>query len=145
MQIALQLVRQGVSNEPTQEAAIVTASEEPNGGDSANKLKDETMEDPATENAAMTNADTASKEASELDLLKRTVDHDVHPAETPKEAVLTDSALSTDKLCTPEVVLICCCHGFLSAYVFLLDVEPEHNAHFKYAKSYKWYFCAAGC
>lgn len=100
--IALQLVRQGVSNEPTQEAAIVTASEEPNGGDSANKLKDETMEDPATENAAMTNADTASKEASELDLLNRTVDHDVHPAETPKEAVLTDSALSTDKLCTPE-------------------------------------------
>uniref|UniRef100_A0A0E0LQ19 Lon protease homolog, mitochondrial n=1 Tax=Oryza punctata TaxID=4537 RepID=A0A0E0LQ19_ORYPU len=99
--IALQLVRQGVSNEPAQEAAIVTASEETNGGDTANKLKDETMEDPATENAAATHTDTASKEASELDLL-RTVDHDVHPAETPKEAVLTDSALPTEKLCTPE-------------------------------------------
>uniref|UniRef100_A0A0D9X360 Lon protease homolog, mitochondrial n=1 Tax=Leersia perrieri TaxID=77586 RepID=A0A0D9X360_9ORYZ len=102
--IALQLVRQGVSNEPAQEAAIVTVNEEPNAGGSANKLKDENMQDPATENVAMTSniTDPASNEASELDLLKKTVDHDVHPAETPKEAVLTDPAQLTDKLCTPE-------------------------------------------
>uniref|UniRef100_A0A0D9X358 Lon protease homolog, mitochondrial n=1 Tax=Leersia perrieri TaxID=77586 RepID=A0A0D9X358_9ORYZ len=76
--IALQLVRQGVSNEPAQEAAIVTVNEEPNAGGSANKLKDENMQDPATENVAMTSniTDPASNEASELDLLKKTVDHD---------------------------------------------------------------------
>ncbi|KAL5198551.1 hypothetical protein ABZP36_002063 [Zizania latifolia] len=97
--IALQLVRQGVSNEPAQEAVI----EESSDHGSANKAKNENLEDPATENATMANnTDPALEEASESDVLKKTVDHDVHPAEAPKEAVLTDPALSTDKLCTPE-------------------------------------------
>ncbi|GJN10614.1 hypothetical protein PR202_ga28722 [Eleusine coracana subsp. coracana] len=51
-QIALQLVRQGVSNEPVQEALVVTGSEEPTGDDSAN-AKDETLKDPAAEDISL--------------------------------------------------------------------------------------------
>uniref|UniRef100_A0A453ALG9 endopeptidase La n=1 Tax=Aegilops tauschii subsp. strangulata TaxID=200361 RepID=A0A453ALG9_AEGTS len=45
--IALQLVRQGVSNEPALEAVIVTPSVEPTDGGSATIVKDEKLNDPA--------------------------------------------------------------------------------------------------
>jgi ATP-dependent Lon protease len=66
LQIALQLVRQGVSNEPVQEAPT-TASEEPTSSDSAN-VKDETLKDPAVEDAFLTSSTTepAFEEAKEV-------------------------------------------------------------------------------
>jgi hypothetical protein len=66
LQIALQLVRQGVSNEPVQEA-LTTASEEPTSSDSAN-VKDETLKDPAVEDASLTSSTTepAFEEAKEV-------------------------------------------------------------------------------
>ncbi|TVU37125.1 hypothetical protein EJB05_10421 [Eragrostis curvula] len=65
--IALQLVRQGVSNEPVQEALTVTASEEPTSDDSAN-AKDEILKDPAVEDASLVNNTTepALEEANEV-------------------------------------------------------------------------------
>ncbi|GJN33485.1 hypothetical protein PR202_gb22090 [Eleusine coracana subsp. coracana] len=65
--IALQLVRQGVSNEPVQEALVVTGSEEPTGDDSAN-ANDETLKDPAAEDASLGSNTTepTSEEANEV-------------------------------------------------------------------------------
>lgn len=76
--IALQLVRQGVSNEPALEAVIVTASEEPTDGGSATNVKDEKLNDPAVKDP---------EEAKESSL---------------KETLVTEPALSTDTLSTPE-------------------------------------------
>ncbi|KAF7006582.1 hypothetical protein CFC21_021617 [Triticum aestivum] len=76
--IALQLVRQGVSNEPALEAVIVTPSVEPTDGGSATIVKDEELNDPAVKDP---------EEAKELSL---------------KETLVTEPALSTDTLSTPE-------------------------------------------
>jgi len=68
-QIALQLVRQGVSNEPDQESPSVTVSEESSSGDSTT-AKDEILKDPAVEDASVANNVTnpASEEANEVNL-----------------------------------------------------------------------------
>jgi len=68
-QIALQLVRQGVSNEPDQESLSVTVSEESSSGDSTT-AKDEILKDPAVEDASVANNVTnpASEEANEVNL-----------------------------------------------------------------------------
>ncbi|CAD6216557.1 unnamed protein product [Miscanthus lutarioriparius] len=65
--IALQLVRQGVSNEPDQESLSVTVSEESSSGDSTT-AKDEILKDPAVEDASVANNVTnpASEEANEV-------------------------------------------------------------------------------
>ncbi|KAM3372097.1 hypothetical protein ACQJBY_019139 [Aegilops geniculata] len=76
--IALQLVRQGVSNEPALEAVIVTPSVEPTDGGSATIVKDEKLNDPAVKDP---------EEAKEPSL---------------KETLVTEPALSTDTLSTPE-------------------------------------------
>ncbi|ONM26312.1 Lon protease, mitochondrial [Zea mays] len=67
--IALQLVRQGVSNEPDQESLGVTVNEESNSGDSIT-AKDEIVKDPAVEDASVANNVTnpASEEANEVNL-----------------------------------------------------------------------------
>ncbi|KAG0546430.1 hypothetical protein BDA96_02G446600 [Sorghum bicolor] len=67
--IALQLVRQGVSNEPDQESPSVTVSEESSSGDSTT-AKDEILKDPAVEDASVANNVTnpASEEANEVNL-----------------------------------------------------------------------------
>ncbi|XP_062189526.1 lon protease homolog, mitochondrial isoform X2 [Phragmites australis] len=95
--IALQLVRQGVSNEPVQEALSVTASEEPTVADSAAE-KVENLKDPAVEDASLANNITkpASEEANEVDLRKEAVVHDVHPTETSKEASLSEGNKGTE-------------------------------------------------
>lgn len=80
LQIALQLVRQGVSNEPALEAVIVTPSVEPTDGGSATIVKDEKLNDPAVKDP---------EEAKEPSL---------------KETLVTEPVLSTDTLSTPEVV-----------------------------------------
>lgn len=69
-QIALQLVRQGVSNEPDQESLSVTVSEESSSGDST-AAKDEILKDPAVEDASVANNVTnpASEEANEVNLI----------------------------------------------------------------------------
>jgi fructose-1,6-bisphosphatase len=69
LQIALQLVRQGVSNEPDQESLGVTVNEESNSGDSIT-AKDEIVKDPAVEDASVANNVTnpASEEANEVNL-----------------------------------------------------------------------------
>lgn len=90
--IALQLVRQGVSNEPDQQAVTVTASEAPNGGGSAAIGKDENLKDPAS----------ASEEAKEVHSTKETIVDVTHPTEAPQEASTTESALSKDELSTLE-------------------------------------------
>ena len=92
MQIALQLVRQGVSNEPAQVAVIATASEEPNVGGSARIVKDENLKDPAIEDAAIANTitDPAPEETKEVPLTEETLG--------------TEQNLSGDKLSTAEVV-----------------------------------------
>jgi hypothetical protein len=66
LQIALQLVRQGVSNEPVQEA-LTAAIEEPTSGDSVN-VKDEMLKDPAVEDASLASniTEPTSEEAKEL-------------------------------------------------------------------------------
>ncbi|XP_062187341.1 lon protease homolog, mitochondrial isoform X2 [Phragmites australis] len=91
--IALQLVRQGVSNEPAQEAVGVTASEEPTGGDSTT-VKDEKLNDPAVEDASLANNITnpASEEANEVDLRKEAVVGDVHPTEASKEVSVSEDS-----------------------------------------------------
>lgn len=90
--IALQLVRQGVSNEPDQQAVTVTASEAPNDGGSAAIGKDENLKDPAS----------ASEEAKEVHSTKETIVDVTHPTEAPQEASTTESALSKDELSTLE-------------------------------------------
>ncbi|KAG2647728.1 hypothetical protein PVAP13_2KG568400 [Panicum virgatum] len=91
--IALQLVRQGVSNEPDQEALSVTANEETSSGDVA-AAKDEILKDSAMEDASVTNniINRASEEANEVNLANEAVVHEVHTTEAPK----TDS-VSEDK------------------------------------------------
>lgn len=66
MQIALQLVRQGVSNEPVQEA-LSSASAEPASGDSLT-MKEETLKGPAVEDASLATNTTepTSEEAKEV-------------------------------------------------------------------------------
>jgi ATP-dependent Lon protease len=66
LQIALQLVRQGVSNEPVQES-LTAAIEEPTSGDSTN-VKDETLKDPVVEDAYLASniTEPTSEEAKEL-------------------------------------------------------------------------------
>lgn len=85
MQIALQLVRQGVSNEPDQEALIVTANEEPSSGDGA-IAKDEILKDSAVE-------------ANEANLTKEAVLHEVHTTEAPKEGSVSEVVLCSLVLC----------------------------------------------
>ncbi|RLN35426.1 hypothetical protein C2845_PM03G16980 [Panicum miliaceum] len=85
--IALQLVRQGVSNEPKdQEALSVTANEETSSGDGA-AAKDEILKDSAVEDASVTNniINPASEEANEVNLANEAVVHEVHTTEAPKE------------------------------------------------------------
>uniref|UniRef100_A0ACD5YTG7 Uncharacterized protein n=1 Tax=Avena sativa TaxID=4498 RepID=A0ACD5YTG7_AVESA len=88
--IALQLVRQGVSNEPAQVAVIATSSEEPTVGGSATIAKDDNMKNPATEDAATGNSiiDPAPEEAKEVPLTE--------------ETLVTEPTLSMDKLSTPQ-------------------------------------------
>jgi Lon-like ATP-dependent protease len=85
--IALQLVRQGVSNEPKdQEALSVTANEEISSSDGA-AAKDEILKDSAVEDASVTNniVNPASEEANEVNLANEAVVHEVHTTEAPKE------------------------------------------------------------
>ncbi|CAN6220013.1 unnamed protein product [Urochloa humidicola] len=85
--IALQLVRQGVSNEPDKEALSVTANEEPSSGDGA-MPKDEILKDSAVEDASVTNnsINPASEEANEVNLAV----HEVHTTEAPKEDSISE-------------------------------------------------------
>ncbi|RCV14628.1 hypothetical protein SETIT_2G440400v2 [Setaria italica] len=82
--IALQLVRQGVSNEPDQEALIVTANEEPSSGDGA-IAKDEILKDSAVE-------------ANEANLAKEAVLHEVHTTEAVLHEVHTTEAPKEDSV-----------------------------------------------
>uniref|UniRef100_A0A804MU88 Lon protease homolog, mitochondrial n=1 Tax=Zea mays TaxID=4577 RepID=A0A804MU88_MAIZE len=85
--IALQLVRQGVSNEPDQESLGVTVNEESNSGDSIT-AKDEIVKDPAVEDASVANNVTnpASEEANEVNLT----------TEAPKEDSTSKGNKKTD-------------------------------------------------
>ncbi|CAD6222375.1 unnamed protein product [Miscanthus lutarioriparius] len=85
--IALQLVRQGVSNEPDQESLSVTVSEESSSGDSTT-AKDEILKDPAVEDASVANNVTnpASEEANEVNLT----------TEAPKEDSTSKGNKDTD-------------------------------------------------
>ncbi|KAL6657231.1 hypothetical protein ACP70R_005011 [Stipagrostis hirtigluma subsp. patula] len=93
--IALQLVRQGLSNEPVQEAVIITDGGEPSGGDSAT-LKDENLKDPAVEDASVTTNITnpGSEEANEANLAKEELVHDA--SEAPKEASVSEGNKDTE-------------------------------------------------
>ncbi|XP_051213521.1 lon protease homolog, mitochondrial [Lolium perenne] len=88
--IALQLVRQGVSNEPAQVAVIATASDELTVGGSETMVKDENLKDPAIEDAALVNSiiDPAPEEVKEVPLTE--------------ETLVTEQTLSVDKLNTSE-------------------------------------------
>ncbi|CAM0151593.1 unnamed protein product [Urochloa decumbens] len=88
--IALQLVRQGVSNEPDKEALSVTANVEPSSGDGA-IAKDEILKDSAVEDASVTNniINPASEEANEVNLAKEAV-HEVHTTEAPEENSISE-------------------------------------------------------
>ncbi|WVZ67150.1 hypothetical protein U9M48_016271 [Paspalum notatum var. saurae] len=95
--IALQLVRQGVSNE-AEEALSVTVSEEPSSSDNAT-AKDEILKDPAAEDASITNNVTnpASEEPNEVNLTKEVVVHEAHTTEAPKEDSVSEGNKDTDR------------------------------------------------
>ncbi|KAJ1292515.1 hypothetical protein BS78_02G397200 [Paspalum vaginatum] len=95
--IALQLVRQGASNEPDQEALSVTASEDPSRGDNATE-KDEVLKDPALEDDSITNnvTSSASEEANEVNVTKEAVVHEAHTAEAPKEDSVSEGNKDTN-------------------------------------------------
>nr|P93648.1 RecName: Full=Lon protease homolog, mitochondrial [Zea mays]AAC50021.1 LON2 [Zea mays] len=120
--IALQLVRQGVSNEPDHESVSASVTEESGNGDNTT-TKDEILKDPAVEDASVTNNVTnpASEEANEENLTSEAAKED----STSKGNKGTDGA--ADKAIEKVVVDSSNLGDFVGKPVFQAERIYEHT------------------
>ncbi|KAL5217115.1 hypothetical protein ABZP36_017799 [Zizania latifolia] len=95
--IALQLVRQGVSNEPSREITLVEASEQPTSIDFATKLEDKSLRSALEEDASVpvhvTPTDFSCENINVVSLTTNSeIDHNEHPMGASKETSAEENA-----------------------------------------------------
>ncbi|KAG8063674.1 hypothetical protein GUJ93_ZPchr0003g16859 [Zizania palustris] len=91
--IALQLVRQGVSNEPSREITLVEASEQPTSIDFATKLEDSALAEDASVPVHVTPTDFSCENINVVSLTTNSeIDHSEHPMGASKEISAKENA-----------------------------------------------------
>ena len=107
LQVALKLVRQGVSNEPPRDITIVEANEELAGFDVAIKVEDENSRNSLAKDVSVdvNPVDSSLENINAVPLTTESeVGHNEHSNEAPIEKILEETAKVFNTSSAPEVI-----------------------------------------